>query len=295
MNQLKRKSSGDSPNPDKDTQLDAPNKRHKVDDISGQKSDPEDPTENNGGTANEAVDEIQGDILDNGMVVDGESLPLNAQGPAEAATDSPSPRQERRISESRRRDRSPQSRSPRQERRPYEARGRGSSPGRSPDQDRQMYDSRRRDTSPYSNERRGSGNDQALGDSERPRRPLVSKEEERKRGKRLFGGLLSTLSQTTSNSQQKRRQEIEKRQQEKFAKQKAEDDSRRNERLAKLSRVRKVEQVRFDEQVVSGRVHKKERNWVERPPLIWKHRCEPDILPCSLRQRHSRPEASRSW
>lgn len=268
MSQLKRKSSGGSPNRDKDRQLDAPNKRPKLDDISGQQSDPEEAREDNGSTANKAVDEIQGDISGDGMVIDGESIQSNTQRPAEAATDSPSPRQERRTSESRRHDRSPHSRSPRQERRPYEARRRGSSPGRSPDQDRRIYDSRRRDTSPYSSERRGSGTDQAFGDSERPRRPVVSKEEERKRGKRLFGGLLSTLSQTTSNSQQKRRQEIEKRQQEKFAKQKAEDDSRRNERLAKLSSVRKIEQVRFDEQVVSGHVHENEMGLMKSHPLI---------------------------
>lgn len=75
-------------------------------------------------------------------------------------------------------------------------------------------------------------------------------QEEKKRGKRLFGGLLSTLSQTTNNSQQKRRQEVEKRQQERAAKQRIKDDKRRSERLAKLNKTRKVEQVRFDEQVV---------------------------------------------
>lgn len=83
------------------------------------------------------------------------------------------------------------------------------------------------------------------------RSDVVSREEEKKRGKRLFGGLLSTLSQQTSSSHQKRRQEIEKRQQEKATKQKIEDDQRRTERLAKLDKVRKIEQVRFDEQVVS--------------------------------------------
>lgn len=75
-------------------------------------------------------------------------------------------------------------------------------------------------------------------------------QEEKKRGKRLFGGLLSTLSQTTNNSQQKRRQEVEKRQQERAAKQRIEDDKRRSERFAKLDKIRKVEQVRFDEQAV---------------------------------------------
>jgi len=77
-------------------------------------------------------------------------------------------------------------------------------------------------------------------------------QEERKRGQRLFGGLLSTLSQTTANSHQKKRLEIERRQQERAHQQKAEDDKRRAERLAKLDRVRKIEQVDFDERVVRG-------------------------------------------
>lgn len=76
-------------------------------------------------------------------------------------------------------------------------------------------------------------------------------QEEKKRGKRLFGGLLSTLSQTTSSSQQKRRQEIERRQQAKAHQQRAEDDKHREEKLAKLKVVRKAEQLKFDEQVVS--------------------------------------------
>jgi hypothetical protein len=76
-------------------------------------------------------------------------------------------------------------------------------------------------------------------------------QEERKRGRRLFGGLLNTLSQSTSNAQQKKRLEIEKRQQEKSRLQKAEDESRRAERLQKLKEVRMREQVKFDEQSVS--------------------------------------------
>ncbi|KAI1082395.1 pinin/SDK/memA/ protein conserved region-domain-containing protein [Whalleya microplaca] len=78
-------------------------------------------------------------------------------------------------------------------------------------------------------------------------------QEERKRGKRLFGGLLSTLSQTTSSSQQKRRQEIERRQQAKVHQQKAEDEKHREEKLAKLRAVRRVEQLKFDEQVMQTR------------------------------------------
>ncbi|KAK3692859.1 pinin/SDK/memA/ protein conserved region-domain-containing protein [Podospora appendiculata] len=78
-------------------------------------------------------------------------------------------------------------------------------------------------------------------------------QEERKRGLRLFGGLKNTLSQTVSNTQQKKRLEIERRQQEKARQQRAEDDRRRTKKLAKLIDVRKVEQLKFDEQVMRAR------------------------------------------
>lgn len=76
-------------------------------------------------------------------------------------------------------------------------------------------------------------------------------EQEKKRGQRLFGGLLSTLSQKPAGQQQKKRQEIERRQQERAQQQRVESDKRRAEKLAKLNHVRAVEQVKFDEQVVS--------------------------------------------
>jgi len=76
-------------------------------------------------------------------------------------------------------------------------------------------------------------------------------EQEKKRGQRLFGGLLSTLSQKPAGQQQKKRVEIERRQQERAQQQRVEDDKRRAEKLAKLNRVREVEQVKFDEDVVS--------------------------------------------
>lgn len=75
-------------------------------------------------------------------------------------------------------------------------------------------------------------------------------QEEKKRGQRLFGGLLSTLSQSTHNGQQKRRQEVEKRQQEKAKQQKAADEKRRKEALADLKTVRETEQIRFNEEAV---------------------------------------------
>lgn len=76
--------------------------------------------------------------------------------------------------------------------------------------------------------------------------------EERRRGQRLFGGLLSTLSQSTPNGQQKRRLEIEKRQAEKAQQQKHDDEMRRAEKLASLKKARRAEQIKFDEESVSS-------------------------------------------
>lgn len=85
------------------------------------------------------------------------------------------------------------------------------------------------------------------------RRAPLSRDEEKKRGKRLFGGLLSTLSQTNSSSQHKKRREIEQRQQEKAQKQRAEDEKRRTEKLARITAARWKEQIWFDEKVMKTR------------------------------------------
>ncbi|KAK1509072.1 hypothetical protein CABS01_08302 [Colletotrichum abscissum] len=85
------------------------------------------------------------------------------------------------------------------------------------------------------------------------RRAPLSRDEEKKRGKRLFGGLLSTLSQTNSSSQHKKRREIEQRQQEKAQKQRAEDEKRRTEKLARITEARWKEQILFDEKVMKTR------------------------------------------
>jgi hypothetical protein len=78
-------------------------------------------------------------------------------------------------------------------------------------------------------------------------------QEEKKRGQRLFGGLLSTLSQTTSGTPRwKKRQEIERRQQERAQQERAEDEKRRAEKFAKLEHARKIDQVWFDEKVVGA-------------------------------------------
>jgi hypothetical protein len=83
-----------------------------------------------------------------------------------------------------------------------------------------------------------------------PDRRLSVTQEEKRRGKRLFGGLISTLSQTTTNSHQKKRLEIERRQQERAHQQKIEDERRRADRLAQSNRARRIEHVKFDEEVV---------------------------------------------
>ena len=75
--------------------------------------------------------------------------------------------------------------------------------------------------------------------------------EEKKRGRRLFGGLLNTLSQTTPNkAQQNRRKEIERRQQERVQQQRVEDDRRRTDLLAERRRFRETKQVDFEERMV---------------------------------------------
>lgn len=78
--------------------------------------------------------------------------------------------------------------------------------------------------------------------------------EEKKRGRRLFGGLLNTLSQTTPNkAQQNRRKEIERRQHERVQQQRVEDDRRRTDLLAERRRFRDAKQVDFEERMVGIR------------------------------------------
>ncbi|KAK4233793.1 pinin/SDK/memA/ protein conserved region-domain-containing protein [Achaetomium macrosporum] len=77
--------------------------------------------------------------------------------------------------------------------------------------------------------------------------------EEKKRGQRLFGSLVSTLSRTTSRPQQQKRLEIERRQHEKAQQRRAEDEKRRAERLEQLKRTRQIEQVKLDEQAMKIR------------------------------------------
>lgn len=119
-----------------------------------------------------------------------------------------------------------------------------------------------RDTeSAVAEERRNSKTQSSKGNSpDEPRRlpaqapPERRKnfaQEEKKRGQRLFGGLLSTLSRSGPNSQQQKN--FERRQQERANNQRIEDERRRAERLAKLKHSREVQQITFDEQVMRTR------------------------------------------
>ncbi len=74
--------------------------------------------------------------------------------------------------------------------------------------------------------------------------------EERKRGQRLFGALLGTLSQSSSSTAQKRRTDIEKKQQAKLKLQAEEQDEKKKQKLEALLVVRRREQKKFDKQSV---------------------------------------------
>jgi pinin/SDK/memA/ protein conserved region len=80
--------------------------------------------------------------------------------------------------------------------------------------------------------------------------------EERKRGQRLFGALLGTLSQSSSSAAQRRRADIEKKQQAKLKLQAEEYDQKKKKELEELTALRKQEQRKFDEQSVSYDLYK---------------------------------------
>ncbi|ROW12656.1 hypothetical protein VMCG_00755 [Cytospora schulzeri] len=237
-NQLKRKSHAASPDPEENGSGDVPSKRPKIGDTQGRSPEPEERVGRNGnGNGNGTTENGSRDQQESAA----RDAPLKQESRSPDTrqtvkhTDIPSsPEQRRKFSEPRRQDdRSPTGPS-----------------------DRRTSGARRDSNARSPPDRRGSGSGRRTSsfgaEADRDRRESLS-QEDKKRGKRLFGGLLSTLSQTTSVSQQKRRQEIEKRQQEKRTQQTREDEKRRSEKLAKLERVRKIEQVRFDEQVMRTR------------------------------------------
>ena len=75
--------------------------------------------------------------------------------------------------------------------------------------------------------------------------------EERRRGQRLFGALLGTLSQSSSSTANKRRTDIEKKQQAKLRLQAEEHEEQKKQRLQSLMAIRRKEQQKYDKQSVS--------------------------------------------
>jgi pinin/SDK/memA/ protein conserved region len=87
--------------------------------------------------------------------------------------------------------------------------------------------------------------------------------EERKRGQRLFGALLGTLSQTSAKPAHRRRDEIEKRQQDKLRQKDEELADEKRKKRQELDALRRKEQQLWDKQGVSieiGRSTQRELN-----------------------------------
>lgn len=76
------------------------------------------------------------------------------------------------------------------------------------------------------------------------------RDEERKRGQRLFGALLGTLSQGSNSAAQRRRADIEKRQQDKLKEQYEELDEQRKKRRDEVVAVRKKERWLYEREEV---------------------------------------------
>ena len=82
------------------------------------------------------------------------------------------------------------------------------------------------------------------------RRKIGQMQEERKRGQRLFGALLGTLSQSSSSTANKRRADIEKKQQGKLRMQTEEDNEKKKAELEDLMAMRRMEQKKYDRESV---------------------------------------------
>ncbi|KAI9037826.1 epoxide hydrolase [Aspergillus affinis] len=87
----------------------------------------------------------------------------------------------------------------------------------------------------------------------KPTRPAGGRDEERKRGQRLFGGLLGTLSQSSTSAAQRRRADIERRQKDKLKLQDEEYDELKKKRRGERAEIRKKEQRLYDEESMRTR------------------------------------------
>jgi hypothetical protein len=121
------------------------------------------------------------------------------------------------------------------------------------------YDAKRRrlssqgNVSPQSQRRRPSSPGVTASESTEPRpaRPRgAGREEDRKRGQRLFGGLLGTLSQSSSSAAQRRRADIEKKQQEKLKTQDVQYDELKKRRKELREEVRRREKPLYEREAV---------------------------------------------
>ncbi|CAI7569170.1 unnamed protein product [Penicillium bialowiezense] len=122
------------------------------------------------------------------------------------------------------------------------------------------YDSKRRrlssqgNISPQSERRRPSSPPASTREStEKPPKPSGSRDEDRKRGQRLFGGLLGTLSQKPSNAAQRRRADIEKKQQDKLKTQDVEYDELKKRRKEERDEIRRRETPLYEREAMQTR------------------------------------------
>ncbi|KAJ5120710.1 uncharacterized protein N7515_010098 [Penicillium bovifimosum] len=124
------------------------------------------------------------------------------------------------------------------------------------------YDAKRRrlssqgDISPQSQRGRPSSPGAIANEPAGPRpvRPRgAGREEDRKRGQRLFGGLLGTLSQSSSTAAQRRRADIEKKQQEKLKTQDVQYDELRKRRKELREEVRRREKPLYEREAMQTR------------------------------------------
>lgn len=105
---------------------------------------------------------------------------------------------------------------------------------------------------------KAESDDESSRPSRRPPRRVTGKDEERKRGKRLFGALLGTIGKFQQDSSSARartsavkRREAEAKTQERLKQQTEEIDERRKKQDQDISLKRRMEQREFDERAVS--------------------------------------------
>ncbi|CAI7633196.1 unnamed protein product [Penicillium glandicola] len=123
------------------------------------------------------------------------------------------------------------------------------------------YDTKRQrlsstdNTSPHSQRRRPSSPPPTIDESvgTKPTRPRGGRDEDRKRGQRLFGGLLGTLSQSSSSAAQRRRADIEKKQQEKLKSQDAEYGELKKRRKEQRDEIRRRETPLYEREAMHTR------------------------------------------